>query len=213
MPQYSTLEEIPHSAACDRNALPILNELKSTINFSSTNPKFLEVGFGTGQHACLFAKELPQLEYYACDQEEYHPILKARKELLGMTSLKGPYLFKSEDNGVLENLPDTPFSIIFSANTLHIMSWKEALSFLTWVTTKLEKDGLFISYGPFKFEGNFIGEGNKNFDQNLKMKNPLMGIRNFEEIKDHLGAGNSPLIHQKTVALPANNHILVFKKS
>ena len=108
----------------------------------------------------------------------------------------------------LKDQVDQSFDTVFTANTLHIMSEQLALKFCREVSDIIKAQGFLIIYGPFKFKGEFTSESNQEFDNHLKSKDPLMGIRDFEKIKSELKG----FIHLETIAMPANNFILCFKK-
>ena len=209
--------QLAHSPACERNTPPLLKFLEKNLNLESkdgttTRPSFLEIGFGTGQHAFSFSQHFSSIDFYACDQTTYHPHLHQRIEVLGRPSnLFGPFELKANPNGVNQNLPLKSFDFIFSANTMHIMSWPVAQSLLKALPSLMNGNAQLFLYGPFKFEGQFTSESNHAFDLSLKSNAPHMGIRDYEEICSLLKAGG--LLEVGIEVMPANNHILKFKAS
>lgn len=204
--------ELPHSPACERNKDIIATTLKEWVPAEAKS--FLEIGFGTGQHAYHFAPLFPELIYHAADQENYHPVLKMRMDAIEKPkNLNGPFLFfaNEEKNTVEENLPKESYDFIFSANTLHIMSWPEAILSLEKMAQKLESGGTLLIYGPFKFEGQFTSESNALFHQSLQDRDPRMGIRDYEEVTKTLSKHG--LSEKKILTMPANNNILAFQKT
>ena len=75
----------------------------------------------------------------------------------------------------------------------------------------MKSNGKLIIYGPFKFDNQFNSPSNQTFDELLKTSDPFSGLKNFEEIV-HI-ALKFDLIFSKKYEMPANNNILVFKKS
>ena len=145
-------QELAHSPAAQRNTPPLLDFFQQHLKNQSGN--FLEVGFGTGQHAFAFSKAFPQITFFTSDQVPYHHHLNKRFEVLGRPdNLKGPYELVASSDQVKHNLEEVQFDTIFSANTLHIMSWPEAKSLLEFIPTLLKEGGQLYFYGPFKFEG------------------------------------------------------------
>ncbi len=65
-------------------------------------------------------------------------------------------------------------------------------------------------YGPFNYHGCYTSESNEDFDARLKSRDPLGGIRDFEEL-DRL-ASQVGLQLKKDFAMPANNRILFWEK-
>jgi hypothetical protein len=203
------IHDLAHSPAAERNTPPILEFFKEHLKESSGH--FLEIGFGTGQHAFAFSKAYPSMTFYTSDQLPYHYHLNKRIEVLGRPkNLKGPYELIAKVDKVKHNLEEQKFNTIFSANTLHIMSWPEAVSLLNFLPSLLEKGGQLFFYGPFKFEGEFTSESNQSFDLSLKSQAEHMGIRDYEKIYEILG--EKGVIGNLVTQMPANNHILSFTK-
>ena len=99
---------------------------------------------------------------------------------------------------------------VFTANTLHIMSWPEVVQLFSRVGEVLSKPGRLCVYGPFRYDGKYTSESNARFDASLRMQGEHMGIRDFEAVdKLAQGIGLSLLADY---AMPANNQILVWRK-
>jgi len=195
MKQYST--------ACDQNKDPILKVIKPLLlNAKSV----LEVGSGTGQHCVYFAKELPNLTWQASDQAMYLPSVSTWIDEAGLANTP-----KALELNVDSDWPDDKYQAIYSANTVHIMSWEMVLNFFKGVGQALEKDGVFILYGPFNYSGQYTSQSNADFDLWLKGNNPLSAIRDFERLDELAKLHN--LILTDDIQMPANNKILVWKKS
>lgn len=192
--------EIPFSQACQNNQLPILKVLE-TLDLVG---KVLEMGHGTGQHACFFAENLP-VQWYPADRKENNWMVIHRDKK--PNNLQSAIALEVGDISLSSQL-EQKFDALFTANTLHIMSEKLALKFCDEVGEILVSGAKLIIYGPFKFDGQFTSDSNAQFDLHLKAQDPLMGIRDFEKIKNKL----SQFDHLETIAMPANNFILVFKK-
>lgn len=200
---------LAHSPSCERNKDPILMVLKKYLD--QGKGRFLEIGHGTGQHALYFARSLSHLDYTAADQRPYHLHLQQRMEMeKSSPNLHGPYNFLVTPQGISHNLPQSTYNFIFSANTLHIMTATEAEVFINEVPSLLEDKGLLFIYGPFKIDGHFTSESNGEFDHNLKSRNPEMGIRDFESIRDELKNQGVELLEK--IHMPANNFMLIFEK-
>lgn len=197
--------QLPFSQAAQNNQAPILEVLKSYI----TDGNLLEIGFGNGQHAEYMSEQL-KIPWYPTDVAEHIWIIKERRRLKELSFLQAPKVLKISEVSMFEQIPMS-FNYIYSANTLHIMGEKEVNTFCEEVTTMLKPEGFLFLYGPFKFSQNFTSDSNRNFDSHLKERNPLSGIRDFEMIESKLNsAGN--IVLEKRYDLPANNHLLVFKK-
>ena len=111
---------------------------------------------------------------------------------------------------VTESWPEQDYDAVFSANTTHIMSWPEVEKLFMGVGRVLQSGGCFALYGPFNYAGEYTSESNRRFDQWLKQRDPMSGIRNFEDL-DELAVMND-LVFQEDITMPVNNRILVWRK-
>ena len=202
--------EVLFSPACERNKDVILENLKDFCSDSFGN--FLEIGFGTGQHAFHFAQAFPNLSYFIADREQYHPsfLLKEKVESKP-ANIKGPYSFEATDSEVKHNIESLGYDFLFVANVFHIMSWPQSQLTLNFLPSLMNDSGLCLFYGPFKFEGQFTSDSNQMFDQSLKASEPAMGIRDFESVESIMKSQGMELLERRD--LPANNNLLIFKKT
>ena len=67
-----------------------------------------------------------------------------------------------------------------------------------------------ILYGPFKIGNKHTSQSNYFFDNLLKMKNDLWGIRNLEHVSDE-GKKNG-FLKEDTIIMPANNFLIIYRK-
>ncbi|MGB0454980.1 MAG: DUF938 domain-containing protein [Bacteriovoracaceae bacterium] len=196
--------EKPYSPSCERNREPILELLKE---YDVSKGRLLEIGSGTGQHAVYFAGEFPSLEWVCSDVKENHRGIKAWLEEEKLSNIKGPELLRVAH----DDFPDKkPFQYVFTANTLHIMSWKEDKALFKLLGKRLREGSLVFIYGPFNYKGQYTSESNESFDGWLKERNPQSGIRNFEDILAGMKKHGFKLL--KDHEMPANNRTLVFER-
>lgn len=194
----------PYSAACDRNKEPILEVLQATI--LPTDRRLLEVGAGTGQHAVFLAPHFPQVEWYPTDLSVNLPGMSLWFNEARVPSIQRPVrLDVSKDD-----FPKVKFDVVFTANTLHIMHWKDCKSFMKLLGNRLREGSRAVFYGPFKYNGEFTSSSNAEFDQSLKSRDPLSGIRAFEDVNNNMVKNGFELIHD--YEMPANNRMLVYKR-
>jgi hypothetical protein len=191
----------PHSPACDRNRDPILAVLRQHF---ADRRRVLEIGSGTGQHAVYFAKAMPQLTWQTSDVAENLPGIR---EWLAEAALPNtPPPIELDVNGAW---PPGPFDAVFSANTLHIMSWPEVEQLFA-LLAKGPAEFVAAIYGPFNYRGRFTSESNAAFDASLKERASHMGIRDFEAVNRLAESASLKLIAD--VAMPANNRTLVWRR-
>ncbi|MCY1551769.1 hypothetical protein D9M68_881230 [compost metagenome] len=66
-------------------------------------------------------------------------------------------------------------------------------------------------YGPFNVGGEFTSESNRAFEQWLKDRDPVSGIRDIEAV-DALARGIG-LVRVEDNAMPANNRCIVWQRT
>lgn len=193
----------PWSAACERNKEPILAHLLPLL---ADSRQVLEIGAGTGQHAVHFAARMPWLSWQPTDRDEWLPGLAARIAAEGPANLHPPLRLDVRD-------PDWPLAgvdAVYTANTLHIMSWACVQALFRRLAAGLTDGALLVVYGPFAYGGRHTSESNAAFDAQLRAQDPLMGVRDFTEV-DQL-ARAAALVLLDDHALPANNRLLVWRR-
>lgn len=201
------VQPLPFSDACERNKGPILEVLRRFLG--DTAGLVLEIGAGTGQHAVHFARHLPQLSWQPSDQGEHLSALTTRVGVEGPCNLLPPI-----ELDVLQRrwpCDDDSIDAVFSANTLHIMNWRQVQKFFRGVGRILRVDGLLFVYGPFKYGGQYTSHSNHAFDDALRRRDPASGIRDFEAVDALALAQGLTLVED--VAMPANNQTLVWRRS
>lgn len=200
------------SAAAEKNKTPILEILKQA--FADTS-RVLEIASGTGQHAVYFAEQLPHLDWRPSDLGEHLAAIDQRIV---------------DSDKILDNLlqpidldiGDLPWPVssadyedaydgIFTANSLHIVSWELVEAFFEGVGETLKAGGTLVVYGPFKYDGKFTTPSNEAFDKSLKEKRAESGVRDFEAV--NALAEKVGLKLEGDHQMPANNQLLVWKRA
>lgn len=194
----------PNYPACERNRGPILKVLKEII--SPENKALLEIGSGSGQHAVYFAPEFPQLQWITSDVLGNQMGIASWLKEAKVKNIHGPEVFEVGK----DEFPRQPFDTVFTANTFHIMGWKQVKSLFKMFGTRLREGAQVIIYGPFNYDGKFTSESNERFDASLKERDPKSGIRSFEDVKSNMEKNGFSFTHD--YEMPANNRILLFTK-
>ena len=198
------LADLAFSAACERNKGPILERLAPLLAAARC---VLEIGSGTGQHAVHFARHLPWLTWQPTERPGELDDLAARIALEGSPNLRAPLAL---------DVRFTPWpgaadiDTVFSANTLHIMSWAEVGACFAELGRLLPAGGTLCVYGPFRYSGEFTSASNAAFDASLRERDPASGIRDFEAVDALARAGGLAL--QNDWAMPANNQLLAWHR-
>jgi SAM-dependent methyltransferase len=192
------------SEAADRNKEPILQILSKEL---AQAHRVLEIGSGTGQHALHFAAHLPHLSWQPSDTGEYLPALRQRLREHGGSNLR-PVI---ELDVRIHPWPVEEVDAIFSANTLHIMSWSSVEDFFRGIGRVLGKAGVVCVYGPFRYAGRYTSESNARFDEYLHRRDPESGIRDARAVNEL--ARLQGLVPRADHAMPANNQLLIWKRN
>ncbi len=193
----------PFAESCEQNKQPILAVIQPWF---ADRARVLEIGSGTGQHAVFFAEHLPHLIWQTSDRQACHPGIHAWLNEAGLPNTPPPLTLD-----VAEPWPELgAIDAVFSANTCHIMHWEQVEAFFSGVGRLLPAGGLFALYGPFNYRDQYSSDSNARFDQWLKGRDPLSGIRNFEAL-DML-ARRADMRLKEDVAMPANNRTLCWEK-
>jgi len=191
----------PYSPACERNRGPILELLKT--HFAACR-RVLEVGSGTGQHAVHFAAAMPHLEWQTSDLPENLPGIAA-----WLREAKLPNAPPPIELDVRGPWPAGEFDAIFSANTMHIMSWECVCALFARMPAALTDQAVVAVYGPFNYRGRYTSDSNAAFDRWLRERGAHMGVRDFEAIDALARAAGLTLVQD--CAMPANNRMLIWR--
>lgn len=193
----------PYSQACENNKNPILKVISRVF---SQQKQVLEVGSGTGQHAIYFAQNLPFLTWQTSDLLSNHEGINRWIDEYPSPNLLRPLALNLYEVPLFANQRDA----IYTANTLHIISWQLVQAFFKLVESHLAKNGVLCIYGPFNYDGQYTSASNQSFDLLLKSRDEHSGIRDIEAVLDI--AIKAGLSLQEDIAMPANNRMLVFQK-
>ncbi len=150
----------PYSAACDRNRDPILAVLREHF---ADRKHVLEIGSGTGQHAVYFAAALPHLTWQTSDRPENHDGIRLWLDDAALPNVLPPLALDARGPW-----PPLSYDAVFTANTLHIMSWPEVEALFAGLPAVLADDARLVIYGPFNYGGQFTSASNTQFNETLK---------------------------------------------
>lgn len=194
--------EKPNAPSCERNRGPILDALRTPF---ADRRHVLEIGSGTGQHAVHFAAAMPWLRWQCSEREEHLPGIRLWLDEAALANTPPPLAL--DVNGPW---PYQRYDAVFSANTLHIMSWDEVeqlFARLGQVTTAHAKLAI---YGPFNYDGRYTSESNAAFDEWLQARGAHMRIRDAEAVDALAEAAGFALTDD--LAMPANNRLRFWQR-
>ncbi|WP_445943808.1 DUF938 domain-containing protein, partial [Roseicyclus sp.] len=169
----------------------------------------LEIASGTGEHVIRFAAAMPGLEWQPTDPD---PTRRASVAAwVADTKLRNisPALHLdaarpgwAKDHG--------PADLIVLINLLHLISMPEVATVLVEVAKALAPGGRFALYGPFLRDGQATSQGDADFDTALRAQDPAIGYKDMADVIAMLQSHG--LTHADTIAMPANNLLLVFSR-
>ena len=67
-----------------------------------------------------------------------------------------------------------------------------------------------ILNAPFKIGNKHTSQSNYFFDNSIKMKNDLWGIRNLEKVSDE--SKKNGFIQENIISMPSNNFSIIYQK-
>ncbi len=195
--------DLPVAPSCLRNQHAILGVLLEVFADTKT---VLEIGSGTGQHAAYFSEKMPNLTWQPTDLPDCIPGIERWREHIKVNNFKPA---KVLDVASLPWPEIGVFEAVFTANTLHFMPWAQVVALFAHLREVTSSNAVAVIYGPFNLHGEFTSDGNAALDAWLKERNPAFGIRDQSVVCKV--AADSGWRMKQDIAMPANNHILVFE--
>lgn len=189
--------------ATERNRGPIRDVLARVLPASGT---VLEIASGSGEHAVAFAQAFPALTWQPSDPDPSAlASIAAWREEAGLANLAPPI-----ELDVLKPWPAVAPAAIACINMVHISPWEASLALFANAGRLLAPGALLYLYGPYRFSGAFTAESNAEFDRSLRSRDPRWGVRDVDDLVATARAAQLELVD--TVAMPANNHSLIFRR-
>lgn len=186
------------------NRESILEILKDFI--TPSDKRLLEIGSGSGVYSTYLSPHFPWLEWYPTDRQSNLQEMKNWFDGCKIVKMQKPQRMEVGK----DELPKLKFDIIFTANTFHHMHWKECKALMKMFGGRLREGARVMICGPFKYGGNFSSPSDAEFDRNLKEKDPLKGIRSFEDINNVMQKNGFELTLDADTT--PNNHVLIFTR-
>ncbi|TAL00705.1 MAG: DUF938 domain-containing protein [Rhodospirillaceae bacterium] len=197
------------SPATLRNAEPILAVLRTLfVPALPAGGLVVEVASGAGYHASVFARALPQYRWQPTEASAQGCAeMAALVTAAGLSNLAAPVVL----DVTADPWPVGRADAVVCINMIHISPWEATLALFAGAGRILPAGGLLITYGPYLIAGDFQADSNRVFDQSLRARNPRWGIRDVTDLATV--AKTSGFDHMATTPMPANNHILAFRKT
>lgn len=194
-----------HAPAADRNKGPILDVLRTLVHDGAL---VLEIASGTGQHVAHFAAHLPRVTFQPTDVDpDALTSVSAHIAEANLTNVRPPAVLDTRST----QWPLVHADRIVCCNMIHIAPWAACEGLFQGAARSLPAGGVMLTYGPYRFSGAFTAPSNADFDASLRARDPAWGVRDVDDL-DALGE-QMGLSREATVAMPANNHCLIWRKA
>jgi len=193
-----------HSAAAERNRVPLLAELQRLL---PAQGQALEIASGSGQHAAHFAAALPGWRWQPTEADA-RSAASIDAWCQGLANVAAPLAL----DVLAPTWTGAPASVdaIFCANLLHISPWATTAALVQGAARHLSATGLLLVYGPFIEDGVPTAPSNLAFDVDLRSRDAAWGLRRLPDVLQQASAAG--LCLQERVAMPANNLLLVLSR-
>jgi Protein of unknown function (DUF938) len=199
-----------HSPAAERNRAPILQVLR---NILPDTGHALEIASGTGQHVAHFASHMPGWVWQPSDAlVDGFESIRLWCAQTGTANVREPLrldVMATRWPSGGDEFADK-FDAIFCANMLHIAPWATCAALMAGASKYLLPGGALITYGPHIERDVPTSPGNVAFDESLRQRNPVWGIRNLEDVVHQAAIAELRLTQR--INMPTNNLILVFRR-
>jgi hypothetical protein len=192
------------SPAAERNKQPILEVLRRVL---PRRGAVLEIASGTGQHVVHFARALPPLSWQPTDADEtLLDTIRQRLRTEPLDNVHPPLHLDVQETP----WPALAADAVLCINMIHIAPWAAAEGLLLGSSRLLSSGSPLILYGPYKLEGRHTAPSNAAFDASLRARDPEWGVRDLDEVTE--AAKRYGFAFEESVALPANNLVVVLRK-
>jgi hypothetical protein len=191
--------------AVARNRDPILAVLRDVLPAAGI---VLEIASGSGEHAVHFAAALPHLAWQPTDPDsEARGSIAAHAARAGLANLLPPL----ELDASAPVWPVTRADALVSINMIHIAPWRATQGLMAGAARLLSAGSPLYLYGPYREHGRHTAPSNAAFDASLQARNPAWGVRDLDAVVAL--AAEHGLTLQHTVAMPANNLSVIFRRN
>ncbi|KAK0405806.1 hypothetical protein QR680_018209 [Steinernema hermaphroditum] len=204
------------ASAAERNKNPILDVFKQYVD-QTPGKKILEIASGTGQHALHIAQHFPNAIVQPSERNprSIHSIV-AYVDKYRLPNLRAPLFIDITKPPDFWNLTSdfTPsdVDVVLNINMIHISSNAAVDGIFSASSLILKRGtGLLITYGPYKVDGECRPQSNVDFDASLRAQDAEWGLRDIADLKAK--AMHHRLELTNVHAMPANNHMLIFRRT
>ena len=194
-----------YAPATERNREPILAVLRDVLPAAGVA---LEIAAGSGEHAAFFAAKLPGVTWQPTDPDPDNlASIAAHRGEAALANLRAPRRLDVTEPGWARDLAA---DAVVCINMIHIAPWEACLGLLAGASGLLAPGSPLYLYGPYRFAGAIEAPSNADFDASLRERDPRWGVRDLDEVTRAAEAVGFTL--STVVAMPANNHSVLFRR-
>ncbi|HHH28608.1 MAG TPA: DUF938 domain-containing protein [Polyangiaceae bacterium] len=194
-----------HAPAAERNKEVIVEVLAAELRNPCT---LLEIASGTGQHAVHIAGRLPHVVVQPSDVSvEAVASIAAYRAEAALDNLRAPVTLDVESDAWPEL---GAVEAMLCCNMIHIAPWSAAEGLFRGAGRVLPSGAPVFLYGPFRFDGRYTAQSNAAFDASLRDRDPSWGVRDVADLTSL--AQDNGLSKERVFEMPANNHVILFRR-
>lgn len=176
-----------------------------------SDQRVLEVASGSGQHALYFTQQNPKLHWQCTELSDSRDALQINLNELAVVDFPPVKTLDVLNKFYVSQIDAlAPFDCLYTSNSLHIMSWDGCMAFMSLAANVLSAGGVCAIYGPFLYDEQPV-QSNIDFSAWLQERDPESGVRNINAV--HQGFRVEGFEFLADHAMPANNRLLIFKKT
>lgn len=194
----------PSAPSAERNKEPIVSVMRRELQAKDV---VLEIGSGTGQHACYVGSAMPDIVWQPTELRENISAIESWLDEYKLSNVQVPVVL--DVNHHPWPVPQASADVCFTCNTFHIVSETSVVSVFKGCESVLGKSGKLMVYGPFTIDGEHVSPSNEEFDQWLHDSDPNSGVRDLTEL-DNI-AHTFGFAPSRRIEMPANNFMVVWE--
>ena len=192
-----------HAPSAERNREPIAQVLARVLPAEGL---VLEIASGSGMHAVHLAARFPGLTWQPSDPDgDALASIAAWRDDANLANLQSPVCLDVE----AEPWPVAAANAVICINMIHIAPWRAAQGLMAGAARLLSAGAPLYLYGPYRQHGVHTAPSNEAFDVSLRARDPSWGVRDLRDIEAEAARHGFALAD--VVAMPANNHSLIFR--
>jgi len=195
--------------AGNRNREPILGVLKEKL--PKATGRVLELASGSGMHINFFAPHFKHLHFQPTDKDKevFDNIKKLKVDHSNDNIADPEHLDLTDPNTWFNAGDEKSFDAMFCINIFQVAPVSIADGMMECASKLLTDNGILLIYGPFRVEGTFTTDSNKEFHDTLSSAGVSeWGLKDVADLKKAAAKHGMELKEQ--IDMPANNFSLVF---